>query len=163
MPRRYRSLTSPLVLLSFAVVTLAVGRFGAYVTAPSLQSWYPSLAKPAYTPPDWAFPVAWTLLYLLMAIAAWQVWRVGERERMATAMTLFFVQLGLNGLWSYCFFGLRRLDLALIDAVALSAAVVATILAFQRHSKAASWLMLPYLAWVLFATLLTYDVWRLNR
>ena len=162
MGMRRTSLESPLVLLCFVVVCIGVGRLSAYITAPAMEVWYPFLIKPAFTPPDWAFPAVWTLLYLAMAIAAWLVWKAGPRGEVWPAITLFLVQLVLNGVWSFLFFGLQAPGLALLELAVLVIAIVATIVRFQRHSTIACYLMMPYLLWVLYAGLLNFEIWRLN-
>ncbi len=148
-----------LVLLGFVALCLALGVLGAEVTAPAIPSWYAGLAKPSFNPPNWIFAPVWTALYVLMAIAAWLVWRRGNAR---VPLTLFALQLVLNSAWSLLFFGLHRVDLALIDIVLLAAAIVATALAFRRRSAIAALLLVPYLAWVSFATVLNFAIWRLN-
>ena len=148
-----------LVLLGFIAVCLALGALGAAVTAPSIPTWYAALAKPSFNPPNWLFAPVWTALYVLMAIAAWLVWRRGNAR---LPLALFAVQLVLNSAWSLLFFGLHRVDLALVDIVSLLAAIIATALAFRARSTVASLLLLPYFAWVSFATMLNVAIWRLN-
>ena len=124
--------------------------------------WYGSLIKPALTPPAWIFGPVWTLLYTMMAMAAWLVWR---RHGLADAigpLGLFLGQLALNALWSYLFFGLQRPGLAFIDIVALWVAILATLIAFWRFHPPAGLLLLPYLLWVSFAIYLNFQFWRLN-
>ena len=125
--------------------------------------WYASLAKPAWNPPSAVFAPVWTLLYAMMGVAAWLVWRqVGLREA-ALPLSLFLVQLVLNALWSYLFFGLHRPDLALLDIVTLWVAILVVLVLFWRVSIPAGILLLPYLCWVGFASFLNFTVWRLNR
>jgi translocator protein len=124
--------------------------------------WYAALAKPALTPPGWVFGPVWTLLYAMMGVAAWLVWKQGSPGAAAGALTLFFLQLGLNTLWSYLFFGLKSPGLALLNIVALWLAILATLMAFSRHSRPAGHLLLPYLLWVSFALYLNLQFWRLN-
>jgi len=123
------------------------------------DAWYAALAKPSFNPPNWVFAPVWTLLYLAMAVAAWRVHRVAG---WGTAVWLWIAQLVANGLWTPLFFGLHRIDLALIDIVVLDALVLATIVAFLRKDRVAGWLLVPYLAWTSFATALTFAIWRLN-
>ena len=158
MPLRHRY-SQPVelgVLAGLLFLTLAVGRFGAAVTQPALDTWYRDLPKPAWTPPDLAFPVVWTALYVAMAVAAWLAWRAAthEHRRWGGAATLFVLQLALNAAWSYLFFGLKSPPLALVDAGLLLAAVAATIAAFARLSRAAAWLLVPYPVWVVYAVAL---------
>lgn len=124
--------------------------------------WHAALAKPSWNPPNWLFGPVWTLLYTMMAVAVWLVWRErgwsGAREQ----LILFGMQLALNAAWSWLFFGLHRPDLALIDIVLLWLAILLTILSFREFSQTAAWLLVPYLAWVTFATLLNLALWRMN-
>ena len=124
--------------------------------------WYAHLAKPAVNPPAWVFAPVWTLLYLVMGIAAWLVWRQRRVARTAPALALFLVQLALNAAWSWLFFGLRQLGWALVDLAALWLAIGATLLAFWAHRPLAGLLMVPYLLWISFAALLNFQLWRLN-
>lgn len=141
-------------------VALAIGAVGGLATASSVSSWYPGLAKPAFTPPNGVFGPVWTALYVLMALAAWRVWRA--RGRLGPALALHGVQLALNLAWSLIFFGLRRPDLALAEIALLLAAVLATAVAFWRIDRAAGIMMAPYAAWVAFASALNFEIWRLN-
>jgi len=150
------------MLLVFVVVCLAAGRLGAAITEPALESWYRGLAKPAWTPPDIVFPVAWSLLFLAMGIAAWLVWKNAERGELRLPLTLFFGQLAINVLWSFSFFGQRSPFFGMITLVALVFAVVLTTIAFSRVSRAAGWLFLPYLLWLGYAGALNFAIWRMN-
>jgi translocator protein len=124
-------------------------------------AWYDSLAKPTFNPPDWVFGPVWTLLYILMGVAAWLVWRrYGARAR--GALTLFVAQLAFNVGWSAMFFGLRSPGLAFAWICVLWVLIVATVVAFWRLRRAAGALLLPYLVWVSFAAVLNYSIWQLN-
>lgn len=146
-------------LFVFLAMCFAVASIGAAFPP---GEWYAQLIKPPFNPPAWVFAPVWTLLYLLMAIAAWRVWCDGSWHEHRVALTLFVVQLTLNGLWSPLFFGLRRMDLALLDLLLLWAVLLATIFRFRRTSKLAAALLLPYLAWVTFAGVLNYSLLALN-
>ena len=124
--------------------------------------WYDQLARPDWTPPDWVFGPVWSVLYTLMAIAAWLVWKERGFAGARVALTLFLVQLALNVAWSWFFFGLERPDLALIDIVLLWAAILATIISFWKIRPLAGALLLPYLAWVSLAAALNFAIWRMN-
>ncbi len=126
--------------------------------------WYASLAKPAWTPPTWVFGPAWTILYAMMAVAAWRLWRrLGARPRESRrALVLFAVQLALNLSWTPVFFGMQRPDLALVVILFLWVAIAATIVAAWKACRTAAALLVPYLAWVTFATALNAAIWRLN-
>jgi len=153
-------LKSLLGLAGWVAVAFAAAGVGAR-TLPG--DWYVSLIKPPFTPPAWIFAPVWTLLYLLMGVAAWRVWnRVGFRGA-GVALTLFIVQLTLNALWSYVFFGLHRTDFALINIGALWMAILSVVVLFWRVDFWAGALLLPYLFWVSFASYLNLGLWRLNR
>jgi tryptophan-rich sensory protein len=149
-----------LALAGFLILTLAVAASAAVATEPDVAGWYRTLAKPAFNPPDWVFAPVWTTLYVLMAIAAWRVWKV--TGLFTQAMALFLIQLALNCAWSFVFFHFHRIGLALVDIAALLVAIVATIWVFWRINRAAGMLFLPYLAWVSFATLLNAAIFQLN-
>ena len=148
-----------LVLVGLIVACLAVGGLGGWVTVAAVAEWYPTLVKPTWSPPSWLFGPVWTVLYIMMAVAAWLVWRAGKAK---TALSLFALQLTFNCVWSFLFFGARSPGLALIDNVFMWLAILATIIAFQRKSSAAALLMVPYLAWVSFAAALNAAIWSLN-
>ena len=124
--------------------------------------WYSSLVKPSLTPPAWVFGPVWTLLYAMMATAAWLVWRRYGLAKAIVPLGLFLGQLALNALWSYLFFGLQRPGLAFLGIVALWLAILATLIAFWRSRASAGLLLLPYLLWVSFATYLNFQFWHLN-
>ena len=148
-------------LAAFLGLCLLVAALGGRVTAGSVASWYPSLQKPAFNPPAWVFAPVWTTLYVLMALAAWFVWRRGGWRHQSRALTLFVLQLALNFAWSPLFFVARQPGLALLDLVALWMLVVWTMRAFARVQPLASWLLAPYLAWVTYAA--TLNAWVVNR
>jgi tryptophan-rich sensory protein len=137
------------------------GAIGA-VASVEAKSFYATLNQPAWAPPAGVFGPVWTLLYIAMAWAAWLVWRERGFGRARGALGLFVVQLVFNALWSWLFFGWHRGALAFADILVLLALIVATIVAFARIRRAAAWLLAPYLAWVAFATLLSYSVWQRN-
>ena len=150
-----------LALAGFIILTLTVSAVGARVTLPEIAGWYAQLAKPSFTPPNWVFGPVWTTLYVLMAIAAWLVWRTRVPARIP-ALSAWGAQLALNLAWSLLFFGAHRIGLALIDIVLLLLAIVATMAFFARRSRVAAVLLVPYLAWVAYAAALNFAVWRLN-
>jgi tryptophan-rich sensory protein len=126
-------------------------------------AWYAALVRPTWSPPNAVVAPVWTLLDLLMGVSAWLVWRRAGFQGAGTALAVFGVQLVLNALWSYLFFGLHRPDLALVDIVLLWGAILAVVILFGRVDRVAGALQLPYLAWVTFATALNGAVWWLNR
>jgi tryptophan-rich sensory protein len=149
-----------LIVLLFA--TFGATAFGTLATTSSLTTWYPTLAKPSWNPPDAVFGPVWTVLYFMMAVAAWLVWRRGSEAEVVPAMTTYFAQLVLNVLWSLIFFGLRAPGWAVLDIVILWVAIALTIAHFGKVSRAAAWLLVPYLVWVTFASVLNITIWRLN-
>jgi len=124
--------------------------------------WYARLQKPSWNPPNWIFGPVWSALYIMMAMAAWLVWRRGGFAAQRLALSLFSLQLLFNALWSPIFFGWRNPALALVDILLLWLALLATVLTFWRRSRVAGALLIPYLAWVSFATALNFALWRLN-
>jgi translocator protein len=142
------------LLLSFSASATAV-----FV---STDGWYTELAKPPWNPPSWVFGPAWTFLYALMAIAAWRVWLLGGWTRRKVALGLFVAQWALNALWTPLFFGLQKPGWALVEILVLLLAIFATTRAFWRVDRTACLLLLPYAAWVAFATALNFAIWQLN-
>jgi translocator protein len=132
---------------------------GSRVTDPS---WYQALDQPGWAPPAWLFGPVWSVLYLLMGVAAWVVWRKGGFAAARVALTLFLVQLVFNAAWSWIFFGLRRPDLAFVEIVALWLLILATAVAFWKEQRLAGPLLVPYLLWVTYAAALNLSLWRLN-
>jgi translocator protein len=146
-------------LAGFVVLCLAAGGIAGFATSQSVVDWYPALVKPSWTPPGWLFGPVWTVLYVMMGVAAWLVWKVRDS---GVALGIFAVQLALNMAWSFLFFGAKSPILGLVCIVLLWIAIVATILAFRRKSSVAAAMMLPYLAWVSFATTLNGAIVALN-
>jgi tryptophan-rich sensory protein len=151
------------LIVSLAVPQV-VGITGALATAGGVREWYPALVKPGFTPPAWVFGPAWTLLYLLMGVALWLVWReAGRSDRVRPALFAFAIQLILNALWSFVFFGLRMPGAALVEIVLLWAAILLTMVRFRQVSRLAAVLLAPYWLWVSFAAVLNASIWMLNR
>jgi len=150
------------VLGLFVAVCLAVAGMGAIFTAGSVRDWYPTIQKPSWTPPSWLFGPVWTILYCMMAIAAWLVWRRKEFVYVNISLALFVFQLILNAAWSPLFFGLKNPLAGLLDIVPLWAAILATLISFWKISPAAGVLLAPYLLWVSFATALNFAIWKMN-
>lgn len=155
---------SALVLLAFVIVCFAAAGLGSLATASQVApgGWYGTLEKPFFTPPSWLFGPVWTLLYLAMAVSGWLVWRERGFAGARTALALFLAQLALNSLWSILFFGLESPGLGLVEILVLWAVIFLTIRAFRPISHPAAILLIPYLAWVTFATLLNAGIWWLN-
>jgi tryptophan-rich sensory protein len=150
------------VLAGFLAAVAVVAAVGGAATASSVGTWYPALAKPAWTPPSWLFGPVWTALYAAMAVAGWAVWRARGWRQGRGPLVLFALQLLLNAAWSGLFFGLRAPGLALLGIALLWGAILATLVAFWRVRPLAGALLVPYLAWVSFAAALNAAIWRLN-
>ncbi len=144
-------------------IPLLAGFVGSYFTTPNIAGWYAELQKPALNPPNWIFAPVWTTLYILMGISLFLIWeKVGKMKKNVLLFFVFFLQLILNSLWSIIFFGLQNPGVAMINIVLLWTSLVATIFIFWKESKVAGYLLLPYLAWISFATYLNYMIWQLN-
>ena len=151
-------------LVISVAIPLAVGGLSGFATARGVSTWYPTLAKPPFNPPAWVFGPVWTLLYIMMGVAVFFVWRKGlDADGVRIALTVFAIQLVLNGLWSILFFGLHAPGWALVEIILLWAAIGTTTWLFWRVAPVAGALMLPYWAWVSFATVLNASLWSLNR
>jgi benzodiazapine receptor len=149
-------------LIGFIALCLGAGGLGAVATTPEIDGWYQTINKPAWNPPNAVFGPVWTTLFVLMALAAWLVWKPAGAEAAAQPLTWFAFQLVLNMGWSWIFFGLHQPGWAFVEIVLLWLAIVFTTVAFFRRSQAAGWLMTPYLVWVSFASVLNFVIWRLN-
>jgi benzodiazapine receptor len=146
-------------LFFWLILCFGVAAFGSQFTP---DSWYRQLAKPGFTPPDWVFGPVWTILYIMMALAAWLVWRDRGFGGARLALSLFVLQLMLNGLWSFIFFGLQRPGLAFGEIVLLWLAILMTLAMFWRLAPSAGLLLAPYWLWVSFAAVLNFALWRMN-
>ena len=152
---------SALAAGGFTAAVAAVSILGGLATASSVGTWYQTLAKPWFNPPDWIFGPVWTALYIMIAAAGWRVWRrIGFSDRPAFAA--YGLQLALNLMWSVVFFALREPGAALLELALLWIAIAITLVRFWRHDKIAGLLFLPYIAWVSFAGALNAAIWRLN-
>ena len=152
-------------ILIVVATCLAIGYFSGIVTRAAIIDWYPRLVKPSFNPPNWIFAPVWTLLYIMMGVAAGLIWdRIQWNQPIVKkALMLFAIQLALNALWSYLFFGLHNPALAGIEIVLLWLMIYETYLQFVKINKIAGYLLLPYLAWVSFATVLNASIWWLNK
>jgi translocator protein len=149
----------------FSLGLLLVLTFGVSILASQFQpgDWYAQLRKPAWNPPSWVFAPVWTLLYALMAVAAWLVWLTrGSVREAAVPLSAYIVQLALNGTWSFLFFGRQAIGAALVEIALLWLAILVTVVLFWRVRRLAGILLLPYFAWVSFAVALNAALWRLN-
>ena len=152
-----------LKIVLLVVLCVTVGYLSGLVTRESILTWYVTLNKPSFNPPNWVFAPVWTLLYIMMGVAAGMIWTSNSDEQTTKkALGFFAIQLGLNALWSYLFFGLHNPLLALIEIILLWLMIFETYNMFKKINKTAGLLLLPYLAWVSFATILNASIWWLN-
>ena len=149
--------------LALLLAVFAAAGVGAYLTGPAVRDWYPSLAKPSWTPPSWLFGPAWTLLYLMIATAGFLAWRKAGLAGAKGTFALFAAQLVLNAAWSWVFFGLRQPGWAFAEIVVLWATILATTIALLRITRPAGLLFVPYLLWTTYAAALNFAIWRMNR
>lgn len=154
-----------LALAGFGGAVAAAAAFGGMFNPGrgGTREWYSTLEKPPFNPPAAVFGPVWTILYILMAVSAWRVWSSSDSPHRTLALRLWVLQLAINAVWSPLFFGAKRPGLALIDILMLLPAIVAYIVVSRKVDRPAAWMMLPYLAWVSFATLLNEEIFRLNR
>jgi translocator protein len=155
-------LSSGLKLTIVLVVCFVVAFLGSFATTPNLP-WHAALTKPPLNPPNWLFGPAWTVLFTLMAFAAWRIWKLDVSPEQATALWLFTAQLVVNAAWSWAFFGLRSPAFGIVVILPFLLLVVLTTIAFWRLDAVSGWMMLPYPIWVSFATYLNVGIWWLNR
>ena len=148
-------------LLGWLLLSFAVAAIGAVASAEA-GAFYERLVRPTWAPPGWLFAPVWAALYVLMGVAAWLVWRVHGFKQGRNALALFIVQLGANALWTWVFFVWHQGALAFAEVILLWCLIVATAASFRRLNALAAVLLLPYLAWVTFASALTFSTWRLN-
>jgi tryptophan-rich sensory protein len=168
MQRKERRGGSGWALAGYLAASFGVAALGSLATARSVNTWYRTLRRPAWTPPGWLFGPVWTLLYTLMALAAWRVQEVGQRDmaresNTRQALVVWWVQLGLNLAWSVAFFGLRQVGPAVAVIAALWAAIAVCLARAAVVSRGAALLLTPYLAWTTFAAALNARIWWLNR
>ena len=152
-----------LKLAASVILCQLAGFLGSLFTTPAIPTWYQTLNKPFFSPPNWIFSPVWISLFVLMGISLFFVWRRADHPKFKPALIFFLVQFILNILWSAAFFGLKSPLLGLIDIILLWIAILLTILNFFKVSKFAGVLLIPYLLWVSFATLLNFSLWILNR
>ena len=154
-----------LKIIYCVAICLAVGYLSSNVTQSSITTWYPEIKKPSFNPPNWVFAPVWTMLFIMMGIAAGMIWNQleNQRELVKKALLFFTVQLLLNALWSYLFFGLNNVLLALIEVILLWLVIYETFHIFRKIDKKAAYLFIPYLIWVAFAAILNGSIYYLNR
>lgn len=149
-------------LVVFLFACLGAGGLGAIATTPEIDGWYRTIEKPAWNPPDYVFGPVWTTLFVMMAVAAWLIWQSAGWKAAALPMTLFGIQLALNVGWSWIFFGMHAPGWAFAEIIILWLAIAATTATFFKRSPIAGWLMVPYLSWVSFASVLNFTIWQMN-
>lgn len=151
------------MLFFFVTLCLVLGNgLGGYFTFLSVETWYQTLNKPSFNPPDWIFGPVWTTLYILMGIAIWLVWKNKPSKIRTTSIRIFWLQLFFNIFWTYLFFGIQRIDLGFFEIIFLIFLISLNIIYFFKINKNASYLLVPYLIWVLYASILNYNIWILN-
>ncbi|MBD1387722.1 tryptophan-rich sensory protein [Mucilaginibacter rigui] len=154
----------PLAFTISLLITLTIGVVASIFTRPEIKTWYITLNKPSFTPPNWLFPVAWTTLYILIAVSAYLIWKLRDgSSTYKTAAIIYVIQLALNFSWSIVFFGMHQIMGGLFIIVALLVTIILNISWFNRFSKTAAWLLVPYLLWVSYATLLNISISVLNK
>lgn len=153
-----------LMLLVSILLCLGAGLIGTLFTITAIPTWYAGLIKPSFSPPNYLFGPVWTVLYILMGISLFLIWKHGTRtKKVKNALYLFGIQLALNAIWSPIFFGAKNLLLALLIIVLLWIFILKTIIAFAKTDKLASYLLYPYILWVSFASVLNLSIWLLNK
>jgi len=150
-------------LVFSVLITLTLGVIAGFATVHSIGTWYAGLKKPSFNPPNWLFGPVWTVLYIMMGIALYLIWKLPASKGRDTSMGCFFFQLLLNFLWSFLFFYFHVIAVALFDIIILWVMIFLTIILFSRLSKTASWLLVPYISWVSFATILNIYIFNLNN
>lgn len=145
------------------LICQGAGLIGSVFTTPAIPEWYANLEKPEFTPPSWVFAPVWTLIFLMMGLSLYLVWKKREKgKEVERSLLIFGIQLILNIGWSFLFFGLRSPLCGLLEIVLLWFTILLTILSFLKHSRVAAFLLIPYLFWVGFAAVLNFYVWQLN-
>lgn len=150
-------------LIIAIAIPLVVGGTSGFFTITGVDSWFQTVNKPSWNPPNWIFGPVWTSLYALMGVALFLVWKSDGSDMLKkTAIALFAVQMILNFFWSFIFFDQHQIGWALVEIIVLWISILLTIFAFGNVSKLAAWLLVPYISWVSFATILNYSIWKLN-
>ena len=156
-------MSNAIKLIIAVAIPLAVGGISGFFTATGVESWFQTINKPSWNPPGWIFGPVWTTLYAMMGVALFLVWKSDSSDILKkTAITLFAVQLILNFFWSFIFFDQHQIGWALVEIIVMWIFILLTIFAFGNVSKLAAWLLVPYISWVSFATILNYSIWKMN-
>lgn len=157
------SISKIFIFIICIAIPLGIGFLGSTFTMESVKTWYTTISKPSFNPPNWLFAPVWTTLYILMGIASFRVWQKRKtNEWFHWAVIIYILQLAFNLMWSYIFFELHQLGVALIEIGFLLLLIIINAFIFYRFDKIAGWLFLPYFLWVSFATYLTYSIFMLN-
>ena len=157
-------MNNTLKLIIAIAIPLIVGGTSGFFTATGVESWYQTIARPTWNPPGWIFGPVWTTLYVMMGISLFLVWKEDTSvELKKIGIALFTVQLVLNFFWSFIFFNQHQIGWALVEIIAMWVFILLTIFAFAQVNKAAAWLLVPYISWVSFATILNFTIWQLNK
>jgi tryptophan-rich sensory protein len=151
-----------LKLIISLILPLAAGYIASAFTAQSITGWYYLLQKPSFNPPNWLFAPVWTTLYIMMGISLYLVWKQSYKRNISFELNLFLFQLVLNILWTIIFFGLNEIFIAFLEILLLWVSIIICIIYFYRINKTAAYLMVPYIFWVSFASILTFSIWKLN-
>ena len=151
-------------LIIAIAIPIAIGATAGLFTVTGVGSWYQTINKPSWNPPGWVFAPVWTTLYVMMGVSLYLVWKSGVSNNLKrTAIGLFAVQLILNFFWSFIFFDQQQPGWAFVEIIAMWVFILLTIFAFAKVNKTAAWLLVPYISWVSFATILNYTIWKLNN
>lgn len=144
-------------------LTVGLGAGSGYFTVKEIPTWYAGLVKPSFNPPNYLFGPVWTILYILMGISLFLIWKQPPSPQRKKAITIYLIQFALNLAWSFIFFNQHQIFLAFLEIVAMWICILLTIIAFSKFSKLAAWLLVPYISWVSFAAFLNYHIWLLNH
>ena len=156
-------MSNTLKLIIAIIIPVAVGAVSGFFTSSEIPGWYQTINKPTWNPPSWLFGPVWTTLYVMMGIALFLVWKSDASQSVKkTAIILFAAQLVLNFFWSFIFFNQHQIGWAVVEIITMWVFILLTIFAFAPISKIAAWLLVPYISWVSFATILNYTIWKLN-
>ncbi|MEO0293701.1 MAG: TspO/MBR family protein [candidate division WOR-3 bacterium] len=160
----YRSKINEILNFFISIIICQfAGLIGSLFTTPSIPGWYANINKPSFTPPNWVFAPVWTILFLLMGISLYFILRIGLSDKnVRIAIMVFILQLAFNILWSFLFFGLRSPFLAFVEIIFLWIAILMTIILFYSLSKVAGILLIPYILWVSFASVLNFAIWKMG-
>lgn len=156
-------MSNTLKLIISIALPLIIGFTASLFTTPEISGWFTTLQKPSWNPPNWLFAPVWTILYILMGIAFYIIWKwEGNKNSKQLAITFFIIQLLLNFCWSFIFFNQHQVMFAFIEIIILWTFILLTIISFAKRNKLAAWLLVPYISWVSFAAILNFTIWKLN-